>query len=233
MPTSSGQRWRRPYVTSVAVLVTVAAGVAQVAVQEYVDTLQRDPAGLSLASWWRVLTPLLVQSDGVVQFAVNVAALAVIGAFAEQVLSRAGWVLVYLSAGVLGQLLGYAWEPPGGGNSVAVFGLGGAVLVAVVRGSLPAVAAAFVVVLAGAQLGVTTVGIVGAVVLVVLLSQAARLLLERSPLLAPRVLGWGGLLIGAGLVVARDHHGGSLLLGAAMALPLARDPDRASRRAAG
>lgn len=78
------------------------------------------------AELWRAFTALFMQ-DGVTGLAFNMTILAVVGIVAEQVLGRRRWVVVYLGAGVITEFLALAWQPHGAGNSIAVFGLAGAI----------------------------------------------------------------------------------------------------------
>ena len=57
----------------------------------------------------------------------NLIFLALLGAGAEQVVSRTTMTLCYLAAGLTGQVAGMLWQPVGAGNSVAVCGLAGLV----------------------------------------------------------------------------------------------------------
>src|SRR5262249_4376372 len=131
------QRW-----LTITVAILVAGFFAwQLADPAVVTHLQRDPTGLH--DPWRVLRPLLVQTRGVGQGGDYGGGWLVFDAIVEVLCGRWRWLVLFLSAGVVGQLLGYAWNPPGGGGcSVAVCGLVGAVIAAMLRGrpGLPAVA---------------------------------------------------------------------------------------------
>ncbi len=129
--------WRRcglvrtPVVTMVIFAVTATVNAVQFAVPGTLSVLQRTPAGMH-SDWWRSVTSLLVQDGGLFGTASNLAFLLVIGAVAEQVISRPRWVTCYLGAGLVGELFGYLCQPVGGGNSIAICGLAGAVTVAVI-----------------------------------------------------------------------------------------------------
>lgn len=244
-----------PWLTAVVFVVTGGISVWAAMDARVMRALERDPAGLSavlsIGHWWRLVSPLLVQSDGWVQLAFNMVTLAGFGVVAERSFGRWRWVLLYLGGGLVGQVLGYQWEPPGGGNSVAVCGLVGGIVAAAVlapaavdraiprvgsdsrldsdsrlgsdsragsESGRPAVAAIaslfaayYVAALTGdefggwiAQLG----GILACFVIFRALLSAGR------PVLAVRLLA-GVMALGAvALVVARNHHGASLLFGA-------------------
>jgi membrane associated rhomboid family serine protease len=66
----------------------------------------------------------------------NLLFLLVIGAIAEQVLTRPRWLALYLLPGLAGEFVAYSWQPTGAGNSVAVSGLAGALAVLMLRDGL-------------------------------------------------------------------------------------------------
>lgn len=129
---------RLPAVTGAVFGVTALVNLFQFAVPGTLGLLRRSPEGLH-EQWWRTFTSLFVQDGGAAGTVFNLLALAVVGAVAEQVLSRRAWLLHYFGVGVAAELVGYAWQPFGGGNSIAVCGLVGAVFWAIRRldGRLP------------------------------------------------------------------------------------------------
>ncbi|WP_051830730.1 MULTISPECIES: rhomboid family intramembrane serine protease [Streptomyces] len=129
---------RRPWVTLVLFAVMAVMAVVQYAVPAAVDDLMRQPDALSDGQWWRAGTALLVQSSGLAQIAFNLSALLVIGAVTEAVLGWWRTLAVFLVSGLLAHVVSLAgWSPRGGGDSVAVCGLLGALAVAfLLRGNL-------------------------------------------------------------------------------------------------
>jgi membrane associated rhomboid family serine protease len=113
--------------------VTAAVSAAQFADHAILTGLERTPAGLS-GEWWRSFTALFVQDGGLPGTLSNLAFLLVIGTIAEQVLSRPRWLLLYFIPGLAAELAGYAWQPVGAGNSGAVCGLAGGLIVAMLAG---------------------------------------------------------------------------------------------------
>jgi membrane associated rhomboid family serine protease len=88
------------------------------------DALRRDPAALGHGQLWRLLSPVLVQSDASLVSIVGVFVLcAVIGAFAEQRLTRRRWLALYLVGALTGHAIGEAFQPLQGGTSVAFAGI--------------------------------------------------------------------------------------------------------------
>lgn len=120
--------WRRPVPPVAAALVAVLAvmGVVQTVHPAIIGTLERDPDG----GWWRCVTALLVQSSGWFQVVFNLAALVVVAPVAARTLGSLWTLVVYLVAGVAAHVVSTAgWSPHGGGDSVAICGLVGALAV--------------------------------------------------------------------------------------------------------
>jgi rhomboid protease GluP len=122
------QVWSRPvpWVAAGLVALLTVMAVAQVVHPAVIGDLQRDPGG----GWWRVVTALLVQSSGGFQLVFNLAALIVVAPIAERVIGPAATLAVFLLAGVTAQVVSAAgWSRHGGGDSVAICGLVGALAV--------------------------------------------------------------------------------------------------------
>ncbi|GAA0315804.1 hypothetical protein GCM10010302_63620 [Streptomyces polychromogenes] len=124
-PVALIRAWRRPVppVAAGMVAVMVVLGVAQNVVPGMVGALEREPGG----GWWRAVTALGVQSSGWGQLLLNLAALAVVAPVAERQFGAWRTVLVFAVSGVAAQAVSMAgWSPRGGGDSVAICGLVGA-----------------------------------------------------------------------------------------------------------
>lgn len=121
---------RFPALTAVAAGIAALAAVAQYAVPEMTPALRRVPGGgVPDGQWWRLLTPLLVQTLGWYQVAANLVTLPVIGAAAERLLGR-GWWLALAAVGTAGgETAAYYWRDPGGGDSILITGLAAGVVV--------------------------------------------------------------------------------------------------------
>jgi hypothetical protein len=95
-----------------------------------VPALQRVPGGgLPDGQWWRLLTPLLVQTLGWYQVAANLVTLPIIGAVTERLLGRGWWLALAAAGTVGGELAAYHWHDPGGGDSILICGLAAGVIV--------------------------------------------------------------------------------------------------------
>lgn len=128
-----------PVSTTTAFAVACAAAVLQYAAPAVVPLLQRTPNGLARGEYWRLATPLLVQTLGAHQVLANLATLAVIGAVAEWTLGHRWWVSLAIAGTAGGQLAAYRWHEWGGGDSIAICGLAAGVLVTQLVGGDPPV----------------------------------------------------------------------------------------------
>jgi membrane associated rhomboid family serine protease len=203
-------------VLAVAVFaVTAAVSLAGLLSPHLLHLLERTPAGLH-GQWWRTLTSLLVQDSwGGALF--NLAFLLILGVLAEQVTSRQRWLAAYIGAGLAGELAGYAWQPTGAGDSVAICGLAAIVAIAAWRGRrpVPVIAALAVAAWCGGLLStwwypLIALGIAACVAI-------PRLSRAGWPALGAAVAG-AVLATGAALAVARNIHGVALLAGLLIAL---------------
>ncbi|WP_432101913.1 rhomboid family intramembrane serine protease [Streptomyces sp. bgisy091] len=116
--------WRpTPKAAAVLVGVMAAMAVVQAVAPGVVPRLERSPDGAS----WRVVTALLVQTSGWGQLVFNLAALVVVAAAAERRLGSVWMPVVFLLSGVAAHWVStLGWSVYGGGDSVGVCGLVGA-----------------------------------------------------------------------------------------------------------
>jgi membrane associated rhomboid family serine protease len=219
--------WRDYPVTVTMTGITALAGAAQLFGPEVVSALQRDPEQLRQGQTWRLITPLFVQPDGLLQYAFNLAGSALVGAAVEAYYGRSRWLVSYFGGGLVALGLAYVWFPHAtdGGSSDAVAGLIGALTYAMWKGKLRPAWPAFVYaaffaadLTALATGGPIVAAIVGNTVLVLLN------VLRRWPPLRPLVV-IGILVLGVVLLARHDSHGVGLLTGFALAAALHRRRD--------
>jgi membrane associated rhomboid family serine protease len=233
--------WKPLPVATIAI-TAVTAVVAAVAFLDpaVLAALRRDPAALASGQWWRLLTPLLVRTDGWLVLGLMLAGTLAAGTLVER---RLGWprlVVLYLAAGIAGQAAGYAWDPHGAGSSVAMLGLFAGLWTLMLAAPDADRAAVRIVGAFGLSLAAALVGaafapgspavpiVVGAGAGVLAVNLVLR---ARSPLVE-RGIAVAALAAGTALIVLRDDHGPAILAGMAAAglLLLA---GRRSRAAAG
>jgi membrane associated rhomboid family serine protease len=218
---------RFPVVTAVVFAVTATVSVLGLALPSLLATLERSPAGLH-GDWWRTFTALFVQDGGVAGTISNLLFLLVMGALAEQFLERWQWLVCYFGAGLAGELAGYAWQPHGAGNSVAVCGLAGALVVALLAGSpVPRLVPMVLLYWCGALLSAHW----GTGPLVVCIAAAwAVQLVPAWTVVAGRLVAGAAIVAALALTAANDIHGAALLVGILLATATAtRRPRPAAR----
>ena len=198
------------------------------------SVLQRDRVALAAGQWWRILSPLLVDSDGWFHWVYVSVGFVCVGIVAEHFLGRWRWLLLFFSGALAGELAGYLWQPYGGGTSIALFGvMGGLIVLLLKRGSAlflitalyagTAVVVLVVEAVASALHLEALMGIILALVLCWLVGMILTQLIKRD--VPPRTLCL--FLLGIDLVGAliltllHDNHGPSLLAGMAVGALLA------------
>ena len=189
--------------------------LAQFSFPALLEVARRSPGGLAQGQVWRLLTPLLIHPDGILQLGYNMVLLALSGPFAERRFGSRAALGLYLAGGLAGNLTGALWDPTGGGASVGVMGMLGALAGRTTRRGagdpLPlAMAAVTGAALAGLKLG-PQLGITLAAI-----GSVEAIALSRHHVLRPLA----GTVIGLGVVLAAlsDNHGPALLAGAALGL---------------
>jgi membrane associated rhomboid family serine protease len=209
---------RFPIVTATVFGVTAFSNILQFCVPGMLERLQRTPAGLH-GDWWRTLTSLFVQDGGVAGTLSNLAFLVASGTVAEQVISRPRWLVCYFGAGLAAEFAGYAWQPYGGGNSVAICGLAGAIAMALWLGDerLTGFAPMLLMFWCGALLSSLWYPLLAIGIAVGVLT---RIGVERGVAVA-RPAAVAALVTAVVVAVAQDFHGAALMAGIAIAGVLA------------
>jgi membrane associated rhomboid family serine protease len=223
--------WRLPVVTAVVFLVTATTSALGLVRPEVAAAWQRTPAGLE-GDWWRSFTALFVQDGGVAGTVSNLGFLLVLGVLAEQVLGRRQWLACYFGAGLVGELAGYAWQPRGAGNSVAICGLAGALTVALLAGAvMPRLVPVVLLYWCGALLASRwgpaplMVAVAGGVAIQVALGRG---------LAVERPVGAAAAAVALVLLAARDLHGAAMAAGILLGATAARaEPTQSGARSPG
>lgn len=122
-----------PWLTLGIFAVTALFACLQYFLTGLVPALQRQPSLLAEQELWRLVTAWLVQGDGVMQIAVNLPTLLIVGIYVEWGYPEWVWIIAYATSGLIGEVAGIFWQPIGSGNSVAVAGLVGVALVHIAR----------------------------------------------------------------------------------------------------
>jgi membrane associated rhomboid family serine protease len=181
---------------------------------------------LAAGEWWRLITPLLVHSDGWQQIIVDFAGIAIVGPVVERLFGSYRWLILYFVAGLIAEVVSYAWDPYGAGSSIALCGLIGGLFMWLIRRKelgRPS-ALMFALGLVAALIGSHVGGIIAAAVGAGLAGSLLGMLFRRdsSERTIARFVGIAGLLGALTLTALRDHHGPPILVGAGLAALLWR-----------
>ncbi len=88
------------------------------------EALRRDPEALRAGQTWRLLSPVLVQSDRSALAVLAAFGLcAAIGVTGERVFSARLWIALYLTGALVGHGIGERFHPNQSGTSVAYMGI--------------------------------------------------------------------------------------------------------------
>jgi len=85
---------------------------------------QRNREALLAGEWWRMATPLFVQSSGLWQCCINGAGAVVVCPLAERFYGKK-LLALYFIPGILGEVFAYFWAPNGAGASLGIAGVVG------------------------------------------------------------------------------------------------------------
>jgi len=101
----------------------------QISFPVILSALERDCARFLSGEWWRVITPLFVQDGGVAGSIFNLVSLLLVGAVSERLWGSRRMLVIFFGGGVVGEVVAFAWQPIGAGNSVGNLSLAASVAV--------------------------------------------------------------------------------------------------------
>jgi len=122
---------RFPRITVVLFLMIAVPSTLQFIFPSLLTTLQRDPVRFFHGEWWRLVTPLLVQDGGIAGTVFNLISLLFVGTIAEQLWNSQEILLLFFVGGIVGEIVAFAWQPIGAGNSVGNFSMAASVAIMV------------------------------------------------------------------------------------------------------
>jgi membrane associated rhomboid family serine protease len=213
---------RRPWLTVGVLATTTAVSTLGLVDHAVLHELERRGGELADGEPWRLVTSLLVHDSWLALLA-NLVLLALVGIAVERRHARAEWIVLYLAAGIVGELVGLDWQPHGAGNSVAILGLAGALVVDALQRRDPAFVPLGYTTVVLVTLGAADVGGIGGTVIIVLAylaagaSFAAIQRATRVPSSAGPILGAVTVGVALALVALGNIHGPALLTGVAVA----------------
>jgi membrane associated rhomboid family serine protease len=175
-----------PQATLLMLLAVAVPTTLQFFFPSVLTLFERDYMRFLAGDWWRLITPLFVQDGGISGSIFNLVSLLLVGSAAEQLWGSRRWLIIWFIGGVLSEIIAFAWQPVGAGNSVANFSLAASVAVlCLTRNPLrPARIAALLALGAGMSLLLLNdihgaAAMLGAVIAIVLIWFDRRWLLKR------------------------------------------------------
>lgn len=120
-----------PAFSAALIGITAVITILQFLHPELLAALRRDPDAVRAGQWWRLLTALFVQPNGLGQCLANGLLMLLFIPAAER-LYGAKVLIVYLAAGLCGQIVNLLWNSGSGGSSTAIFGIMGGLLIYII-----------------------------------------------------------------------------------------------------
>jgi membrane associated rhomboid family serine protease len=121
---------RFPLATLLLIVAIALPTTLQFFYPAILTALQRDYTRFAGGEWWRVITPLFVQDGGVPGSLFNLVTLLLVGAVAENLWGGKRMIGIFFVGGIVSEVLAFAWQPIGAGNSVGNFSLAASVAIA-------------------------------------------------------------------------------------------------------
>jgi len=118
-----------PYATLALTIAIAIPTTLQFFFPSVLQEFERDYIKFLAGDWWRIITPLFVQDGGVSGSIFNLVSLVLVGSVAERLWGSQRWLIIFFAGGILSQIVGFAWQPIGAGNSVANFCLAASIAV--------------------------------------------------------------------------------------------------------
>lgn len=113
-----------PFVAILIIAFTALVTCLQFPFPEVLADFRRNREALLAGEWWRMVTPLFVQSAGWWQCCINGAGAVIVCPLAERFYGRK-LLALYFIPGILGEIFAYVWAPNGAGSSLSIAGVMG------------------------------------------------------------------------------------------------------------
>src|SRR5215212_2252043 len=136
-PQAMTKKSKFPQTTFLLLLVISIPSALQFSFPTILSTFQRDYERFLHGDWWRLISPLFVQDGGVTGMIFNLFSLALVGSIAERIWNGRSMLITFFTGGIIAELVGFAWQPIGAGNSVGNFSLAARIAVVSLMHNLP------------------------------------------------------------------------------------------------
>jgi membrane associated rhomboid family serine protease len=118
-----------PLATSLLFVMIALPTTLQLVFPVILSALERDYAQFLSGDWWRAVTPLFVQDGGVPGTIFNLVGLLLVGAVSERLWGGRRMMAIFFGGGIVSEVVAFAWQPIGAGNSVGNFSLAASIAV--------------------------------------------------------------------------------------------------------
>jgi len=129
-PPSTTRDVNFPWATALLLAAIAVPSVLQFFFPALLAIFQRDYRRFLQGDWWRLVSPLFVQDGGLSGSIFNLISLAFVGSAAERIWNSKSMLLIFFVGGIIGEVVGFVWQPIGAGNSVGNFSLAASIAVA-------------------------------------------------------------------------------------------------------
>ena len=136
-PQAMTKKSKFPRTTFLLLLAISIPSALQFSFPTILSTFQRDYERFLHGDWWRLISPLFVQDGGVTGMIFNLFSLALVGSIAERIWNGRSMLITFFTGGIIAELVGFAWQPIGAGNSVGNFSLAASIAVVSLMHNLP------------------------------------------------------------------------------------------------
>ena len=118
-----------PRTTLLLLLAVAVPSTLQFFFPAILAVFQRDYERFLQGEWWRLITPLFVQDGGVSGTIFNLVSLLLVGSVVERLWGGRYMLIIFFIGGMAGELIAFAWQPLGAGNSIGNFSLAASIAV--------------------------------------------------------------------------------------------------------
>ena len=130
LPQAHPKTFQLPQTTTLLLLAIAIPSILQFFVPGVLSLFERNYSLFLKGEWWRLITPLFVQDGGVSGTIFNLTSLLLVGSVAERFWGGRRMLLIFFIGGIAAELVAFAWQPIGAGNSIGNFSLAAAIAVA-------------------------------------------------------------------------------------------------------
>ncbi len=127
---SNPKKFHFPLTTILLLLAIALPSILQFFFPMLLPMFQRDNERFLSGEWWRLFTPIFFQDGGLSGTIFNLISLLLIGSVAEKLWGGRSMLIIFFMGGIIGEMVAFAWQPIGAGNSICNFSLAASIAIA-------------------------------------------------------------------------------------------------------